>query len=68
MTFLCNRCGELEHQPIPEDETHCDAGPECPCHGEAETSTCPDTVAAPVDALSIMERGEFSSRAPDPAA
>lgn len=39
----CETCGEVEHQPIPEDRSHCpcesrmmDTDPrdcDCPCHG-----------------------------------
>lgn len=31
-TIDCQECGPVVHQPIPEDEAHCNVGPECECH------------------------------------
>lgn len=62
-TMICPQCGEVEHDPIPEDEAHCDCwGPthtillnswncSCPCHAPAwtlEDGTPPDFTEAEI--------------------
>jgi len=46
---LCPECGDIDHQPIAEDEAHCpcngDTGCRCACHSVEKFSVSKQVVA-----------------------